>query len=348
MKITLYSKSLPEVIRCVFLVLLLTGITVSAAQEGEFPPTSYWGYVTDNGITKQDVSITVHNAAGTQIASATSKQGGFYQVSVPWSEGETIAIRTSGRTATSRKIDDYGTNNRLDLAVPAVSSGGGSTGGSGSTGGGGGGVTSGENFTNIEKTESRDSNLIVDKPVTYTFTTLETGIYEISVIGKENENDISIKVERLKGISSLVKEHPPGLLYHYFNIWTNTRKLKEGFIRFKVENSWITSNNLASRDVKLLRWDGSRWVQLETAEKSKDAAHTYYEARTESFSSFAISGVKEDAAPTAAPTIETPAATADAEATPPDAPAIPAWITMIVVFAVVYFMVMKKKEEGGA
>ncbi|KCZ70629.1 hypothetical protein ANME2D_02650 [Candidatus Methanoperedens nitroreducens] len=368
MKKELDSDSLPEVIKYVLLVLLLLGIaagTASAAQEQPPLPTSYWGYVTENGVLKSGISITVHDAAGTGIASATSNQDGLYQVTVPWDnpdttqdegvvEGETITIRTNGRTATSRKIDEKGTNNRLDLSVPAASSGGSSSGG-GSSGSGGGGVTSGENFTNIEKTETRDNSLIADKPVTYNFTLMEKGIYEIVVTGKENENDVSIRVERLKGISSLVNEPAPGVIYYYFNIWTNTKKIKEGFVRFKVENSWITSKGLANKDVKLFRWDGSRWIQLETTEKSKDANHTYYEARTETFSSFAISGVKEDAATTATPgttvtgaPIATPTTTSTAATTPPvKAPAIPAWITMIVIFAAsVYFLVMRKNKGG--
>lgn len=56
--------------------------------------------------------------------------------------------------------------------------------------------------------------------------------------------------------------------------------------------------------MKMVKWDGSKWVQIETAEKTRDSAYTYYESKTDTFSVFAITGLKGEAVPTATPVIE--------------------------------------------
>ncbi|MCZ7382882.1 MAG: PGF-pre-PGF domain-containing protein, partial [Candidatus Methanoperedens sp.] len=184
-----------------------------------------------------------------------------------------------------------------------TSTGGGSTGG-GSTGGtgGGGGVVTGESFDNIAKSESYDKDLIADTPVTYTFKAPELGVYEIAFTGKENENGITLRVEALKGTSKQVTTQPPGTVYKNVNILSGTQRMKEALIRFRVENTWLRSNNLAGSDVKMLHWDGSQWTQIETAQTTKDDKYTYYEAQTTTLSPFAISGIKGGVlVPTATP-----------------------------------------------
>ncbi|MFA4936216.1 MAG: PGF-pre-PGF domain-containing protein, partial [Candidatus Methanoperedens sp.] len=191
-----------------------------------------------------------------------------------------------------------------------ASSGGGTTGGGSSGSTGGGGIVTSEPYTNIEKAERYDKSLIANVPVTYTYKAPELGIYEIAVTGKESENDIALRVEALKGTSKQVTVQAPGNVYKNINILAGTKRIKEAIIRFKVENSWLGSNSLAGSDVKLVKWDGSQWVQLETSEKSKDASFTFFEAKTDSFSSFAIAGLKGVTVPTATPAAgvtETPA-----------------------------------------
>ena len=179
-----------------------------------------------------------------------------------------------------------------------------STGGSGGSGSGSGSVTTSEPYDNIATAEVYDKNLIANKSVTYIFKAPELGIYNIVVTGKENENDIVLRVESLKSTSKLVNVLAPGTVYRNINIWVGTKRMKEALIRFKVDNSWLEYNNLASSDVKMVKWDGSKWVHLETAQKNKDIAYTYYEAKTYTFSAFAISGLKSLAVPTATLAIE--------------------------------------------
>ena len=182
------------------------------------------------------------------------------------------------------------------LRTTTTSSGGGS---SGSTGGGG--VTTSEPFANIANSERYDKNLIANTPVTYAFKAPELGVYEIAVTGRENENDVTIRVEALKGTAKGVAAAAPGVVYRNLNIIAGTTRIKEAVIKFKVENSWLAGNNLAGNEVVLMRWDGSKWNPLETGEKGKDNTYTIFEAKTTGFSSFAITGLKATATPTATP-----------------------------------------------
>ncbi|MCX9025836.1 MAG: PGF-pre-PGF domain-containing protein [Candidatus Methanoperedens sp.] len=184
--------------------------------------------------------------------------------------------------------------------VPATAS---SVGGSGSSGGGGGVVT-GEDFANIAKSESNDKDLVANTPVTYTFNAPELGVYEIAFTDKENENGITLRVEALKGTSKQVTAEAPGTVYKNINILAGTQRMKEALVKFRVENSWLGTNSLAGSDVKLLHWDGSQWTQLETTQTTTDDTYTYYEAKTDSFSPFAISGIKGGVlVPTATPVV---------------------------------------------
>ncbi len=173
----------------------------------------------------------------------------------------------------------------------------------GSSGTGGGGVTTSEPSANIAKAERYDKNLVANTPVTYTFKAPEHGVYEIAVTGKENENNIAIRVEALKSTAKSVTTSAPGTVYKNLNIIVGTTRIKEAVIRFRIENSWLADNNLAGGDVKLMKWDGSKWNILETTEKTKDGTFTLFEAKTTGFSSFAITGLKATATTTATPAI---------------------------------------------
>lgn len=215
---------------------------------------------------------------------------------------------------------------------------------------GGGGIVTSEPYANIEKAERYDKSLIANTPVTYTFKAPELGIYEIAVTGKESENDIALRVEVLKGTSKLVTLAPPGIVYKNVNIWAGTKRIKEVLIRFKVENSWLTSNNFAGSDVKLVKWDGSKWVQLETSEKTKDASFTYFETKTDTFSVFAITGLKGGViVPTATPAgavTETPAKPTVTAATPAPTPTekVPGFELVLVVAALCSVYLFSRKR----
>lgn len=163
----------------------------------------------------------------------------------------------------------------------------------GSSGGGGGGGSA-ENYSNIVVKEKYEQHIFKDKTTSYRFKNASNPIIYINITGNINAGAITTMVEVLRNTSMLVKTPPPGIPYVNVNIWVGTsgfavpKNIKTALIGFKVYDSWIKSNGLSSSDVKLVKWDGSQWIQLETRELGKTDEFTFYEATTNSFSPFAI------------------------------------------------------------
>ncbi|MDW7725596.1 MAG: PGF-pre-PGF domain-containing protein [Candidatus Methanoperedens sp.] len=171
---------------------------------------------------------------------------------------------------------------------------------SGGGGGGGGGGTSGENFANIMVKEKYDLYIYKDIVTSFQFTNLNNPVMSINIVGNVNAGEINTAVEVLRNTSSLVKSPAPGNVYKNVNIWVGTsgfgtsKNIKQAVIKFRIENSWISNNSIGSSSIKMLRWDGSKWNQLETSEMTKDSTYTYFEAKTDRFSSFAITGIEKE------------------------------------------------------
>ncbi|MCZ7359195.1 MAG: PGF-pre-PGF domain-containing protein, partial [Candidatus Methanoperedens sp.] len=182
---------------------------------------------------------------------------------------------------------------------------------SGSVGGGGGGGTSNENYPNIEIKEKYDLHIFKDKVTSYTFTNRSNPVVHVNITGNLSAGEVTTSVEVLRNTSSLVKTPAPGSVYKNVNIWvgtsgfTNSKNIKEGVVAFRVLNSWLESNSLAGGEIKLVKWDGGSWVQLETSQRNRDSTYTYFEAKTITFGNLAITGLKGEAASTAKPDIET-------------------------------------------
>jgi PGF-pre-PGF domain-containing protein len=209
-----------------------------------------------------------------------------------------------------------------ELYVPPLSNTA-TSGSIGGGGGGGGGGTTGENFTNIILKEKYYLFIQKDRVTSYRFTNTSNPIIYINITGNISAGDTATQVEVLRAASTLMKKSAPGTVYKNINIWVGTsgfavtKNLKEAVIRFRVENSWLQSNNLARRDVGMVKWKGSEWVELETAEKEKDETYSYFEANTNSFSSFAITGLKSEVVPAQMPVFEVTETPATAPAPTP-------------------------------
>jgi hypothetical protein len=82
-------------------------------------------------------------------------------------------------------------------------------------------------------------------------------------------------------------------VYRNINIWVGDSKfpsdvIDDVVIRFKVEKSWIYSNDLESESIVLSRYSDGKWNPLETAFESEDSDYFYYAAKSPGFSPFAI------------------------------------------------------------
>ncbi len=167
-------------------------------------------------------------------------------------------------------------------------------------GGGGGGGVSGESFSNIILKENYD--LMIENAITtsYRFKSAGNPVTFVNITGNVSAGLINTAVEVLKGTSTIVKEAAPGTVYKNVNIWVGTsgfatsRNIKEAIVVFRVENSWFDSNVIARSDIKLVKWDGAKWITLETSEKIRDSIYTHFEGKTTSFSPFAITSMKAD------------------------------------------------------
>lgn len=134
-------------------------------------------------------------------------------------------------------------------------------------------------FSNIIKYEIRYNDFVVNKTVEYTFTTPEFGIYQVLINGKENEYDISVRIEDLRNKSKYAKKQAPGLIYKNETVLIGNKRINYIAIRYKVNNSWIKDNNLSNAQYpRLLKWNGTTWLVLKTNIIGKDNNYTYFEA----------------------------------------------------------------------
>jgi hypothetical protein len=139
-------------------------------------------------------------------------------------------------------------------------------------------------------------------------------------------------------------------VYKNLNVWAGTKRIKDALIRFKVDNSWLTSSNIAPGNVKMMRWESGKWVQLDTTQGTKDNSFTYYEAKTGGFSVFAIVGLKEgEVVPTATPKptgVTTPVGekTPVTEATEKESPGFGA-ISVVSAMVLMAALYMRKRER---
>ncbi len=196
------------------------------------------------------------------------------------------------------------------VSATTTSSSSSSSGSSSGGGGGGGGGVSGENYNNIELKENYDETIYKDKTTSYRFKNASSPVMFVNITGNTNAGLINTALELLKGRSTLVNVTAPGVVYKNFNVWVgtsgfvSTKNIKEAVIGFRVMNSWLSDNGIGATDIRLVRWDGTRWVQLETTQTSKDSTYTCFEGKTTAFSNLAIVGLKGETVPTATPEME--------------------------------------------
>ncbi|MDP3104160.1 MAG: PGF-pre-PGF domain-containing protein [Candidatus Methanoperedens sp.] len=215
---------------------------------------------------------------------------------------------------------------------------------------GGGGVTTPEPIKNIVKHETRDCNVLSGKPSSCKFSVPEHWVSELVVTGKENEM-VTFRIEALKGLSSKVPVPAPGT--QYLNIWPGSKRIQEALIRFRIENSWIVSEGLTSENLRMYRWDGKKWNELETRVLSKDASATNFEAKTDAFAYFAITGPKaatgKGTETTAAPTVTAPGGKPSATAIAPPVAQQPISLVYIIiligVIAVVAYLYAQTRKK---
>jgi PGF-pre-PGF domain-containing protein len=185
----------------------------------------------------------------------------------------------------------------ISLTTSSSGSGGGGSSGESSskkTSSGGGGASSVEDFINVAIKDADSEYIRINSNVTYEFTRAGNDVQSVSFYSLKNSGEITSTIEILNNRSKLVNTNPEGLVYKYVNIWVGkagfatSDNIKDPWIMFQVNNSWIKEVGVSPADVKLQRYNGTAWQVLPTNMDSNTTRFSIFEAQTPGFSPFAI------------------------------------------------------------
>jgi len=133
-------------------------------------------------------------------------------------------------------------------------------------------------------------NILAGEESTVALSNIALGITEIVIKAKENAYAVKVVIEKLSSLPSSISA-PAGEVYKYLNFANENlpdSSIESAKIKFKVGRSWMDTFKLKTGDVYLARYDGSKWVDLQTIVIRSDAVEVVYEATTPGFSYFAI------------------------------------------------------------
>ena len=199
-------------------------------------------------------------------------------------------------------------NNNTDTisSSDSNSGSGGSRGGhshkSGGSSSGGGGGGSPEPAKNVQVKEILQNFIASGKDVNFNFTNNATCVESITFRSTKTVGKTTTIVEELKNKSSLVSELPEGIVYKSFNIWVGnsgygtSKNIESPTVNFKVNTSWVDENNINKSSIILDWYDDEKkeWVELPVSLTGEDDQFLHFTADVPGYSSFAITGVKDE------------------------------------------------------
>ena len=143
--------------------------------------------------------------------------------------------------------------------------------------------------------EKHDLIIYKDKTTSYRFTRKDNPIEYVNITGNANAGDITTSIEVLRNTSGLLNNSPPGIAFRNVNIWVGTsgfaspQNIKSAAINFKIDKEWLEQNNIAASSIKLMRYSNV-WNDLPTRQIESTDKEIHYQADTEGFTFFAITG----------------------------------------------------------
>ncbi len=159
----------------------------------------------------------------------------------------------------------------------------------------------------------------------------------ITSINVEVNNAVSntqITIVKQSTAPASVSIAAPGTTYAYFTITKSNIQdadVKAVKIRFKVERSWVTSNNVNVSTIALNRYADGQWTKMPTTKLSEDNDYIYFEAETTGLSVFAVAGQSITTTTTTLPTTTT--------TLPAAAVGLPIEFIVIIILVVVVILI---------
>jgi PGF-pre-PGF domain-containing protein len=165
-------------------------------------------------------------------------------------------------------------------------------------------TTSNEELVRIEEIESMTENklgdLITDKEKEVPLEN-SSDIDSIEFTPATNLEDVKVTVIKLKDKPEKIAEPAEKNIsvYRYLDIkltsvdeYVHEDNIKSLKFKIKVEQIWITDNNIDEGTILLMRYHDGEWQSLTTVFLSNDDTYLYYEAESPGCSTFAVVGSK--------------------------------------------------------
>ncbi|HID93570.1 MAG TPA: PGF-pre-PGF domain-containing protein [bacterium (Candidatus Stahlbacteria)] len=120
----------------------------------------------------------------------------------------------------------------------------------------------------------------------------KTGITEIGALVDEDIGIVSVTVSKVSSLPAEVTS-PDGDLYTCFEIvftkyGTQTKVEPSGYLKYRISKEWLKNNNAEPSDIKFLKWDGEKWIQLSSEVVGEDNEYYHFKVSLDSFCLFAV------------------------------------------------------------
>jgi PGF-pre-PGF domain-containing protein len=121
--------------------------------------------------------------------------------------------------------------------------------------------------------------------------TEDIAIRKLSINVLNTVNNVKLVITKLSSLPPTISHNIDGKVYHYINIYhenINDADINKTIIRFAVNKTWLTDNNVNSSNISLYRWEEYRWNELPVTFFYQDISEILYEAESPGFSVFII------------------------------------------------------------
>jgi len=142
----------------------------------------------------------------------------------------------------------------------------------------------------------RMSNVTITKTVNET-----TGVRELNIYVKNAVNNVLVVITRADQQPTGTGTIAGSMVYHYLDISHENitdADVNKTVIKFGIDKTWLTQNNISRSGVRLYRWDGS-WAELTTTSAGETTDEALFSADSPGLSYFAITGKVAGIAPSA-------------------------------------------------